>query len=165
MAAEIRCDSLYCYATIRDTILPYPILPYKIFYGFPLKITVQEPAASCQLSYRKFYGFLQCTMLSSHPRVYLTVCVRERGRQSSGVLLSLSLSLSLLILWTDLPLTKVASECTRSLVTMCLLQLGYFSPHQVGTHISNDFFRSRIQKFSVRLCFSKLIETENIISN
>ena len=41
-----------------------------------------------------------------------------------------------------------------------VLQLGYFSPLQVGTHKSNNFLRSGIQTFSVRLCFSKLIETE-----
>ena len=44
--------------------------------------------------------------------------------------------ISLWILWTDLSLTKVGSECMRSLVKMFPLQLGCFSPLQVATHIS-----------------------------
>ena len=55
-------SAYYRYATIPDTILPYPVLPCEIFLRVPVKVMVQVLAAGCQLSYRKFYGFfvLQC---------------------------------------------------------------------------------------------------------
>ena len=81
---------------------------------------------------------------------------REGGRGVAG-------SFSVWILWTDRSL-KVVSECTRSFVAMCPLQLGYFSLLQVEpTYPISHVFCSRIQKLSVRFCFSKLIETENLI--
>ena len=59
VAALLRCFSSYRYASIRDTILPYPVLPCEIFLRFPVKITVQVLAAGCQLSYREpFTDFL-----------------------------------------------------------------------------------------------------------
>ena len=85
-------------------------------------------------------------MLSSYPRVYLIVClcvgvccVCVCGGGGGGEGISIPESFSFWILWTDLLLTKVASECTRSLATMFPLQLGYFSPLQVGTHKFNNF--------------------------
>ena len=57
MAAQLRCFSLYRYATIRDTILLYPVMPFEMFLRVSVKITVHVLAAGCQLSYRAFYGF------------------------------------------------------------------------------------------------------------
>ena len=51
-------SAYYHYATIPDSILTYPVLPCEIFLRVPVKVTVEVLAAGCQLSYRKFYGFL-----------------------------------------------------------------------------------------------------------
>ena len=98
---------------------------------------------------------LQCSV---HTQGFNSHCVCWEGEGVAG-------SFSFWILWTDRSL-KVAPECTRSFVAMCPLQLGYFSPLQVEpTYPISNFFCSRIQKFSVRFCFSKLIETKNLISH
>ena len=52
--------SAYIATLPYDTLLPYPILPCEIFLRVPVKVTVHVLVAGCQLSYRKFYRFLQC---------------------------------------------------------------------------------------------------------
>ena len=58
-------------------------------------------------------GTFTSTMFIPHPRVNLTVFVRRGG-------VSVPESFSFWILWTDLSLTKVTSDYTRLVVTMCL---------------------------------------------
>ena len=53
VAALLRCFSLYRYATIRDTILPCPVLTCENFLRVPVK-KVHVSAAGPQLLYRKF---------------------------------------------------------------------------------------------------------------
>ena len=52
------------YVVIRAyiAILPNPVLSCEAFLRVSIKITVHVLAAGCQLTYRKVYGFLQCSV-------------------------------------------------------------------------------------------------------